>query len=204
MFYVKSGLSYQYRWLSVRVFGRFLSCNRPDQARSGQPAPAQPQTDPADRQQHRDFRLQCPGSDRSRQQRDRGSRPASGLCGARLDRGADALPRSPDSDPGPRLHDRRQPADRNRDLGRPTVGAAAQGVIGARPRLQYRGDRLRDGRDRSADRSARGTVEPTPTRPMCCPRFRPAHRSARSAMRGSSAAIVSCAAMPSMPRPSRC
>ena len=33
--------------------------------------------------------------------------------------------------------------------------------------------------------------------------FRLAHRSARSAMRGSSGTIVSCAAMPSMPRPSR-
>ena len=36
-----------------------------------------------------------------------------------------------------------------------------------------------------------------------CPRLRPARRSARSAICGSSVAIASCAATPSIPRPSR-
>ena len=44
--------------------------------------------------------------------------------------------------------------------------------------------------------------EPTTTRPIWCPKCRRARRSARSAMCGSSVAIASCAAMPSMPRPS--
>ena len=85
-----------------------------------------------------------------------GSWPAAGLPRARLDRGADAVPRSPHPGAGPRLHDRRQPADRDRHLGRPAAGAAAQGSLAARPRFQPRGHRLRDGRDRSADRIARG------------------------------------------------
>ena len=41
------------------------------------------------------------------------------------------------------------------------------------------------------------------TRPMPCPNCRRGRRSARSGICGSSVAIASCAAMPSMPPPSR-
>ena len=59
-----------------------------------------------------------------------------------------------------------------RPVGRPAVGAAAQRPLAARSRLQPRGHRFRDGRDRSADRNHSTTCpEPTTTRPMICPDF---------------------------------
>ena len=42
----------------------------------------------------------------------------------------------------------------NRDLGRPSAGRAAARSVAQRSRFRHRGHRLRDGRDRSADRLA--------------------------------------------------
>src|SRR4051794_30964083 len=51
-----------------------------------------------------------------------------------------------------RAYDRRQPAERDCDLGRPPAGTAAQRPLVARSRFQPGAHRLRDGRDRSTDR----------------------------------------------------
>ena len=99
---------------------------------------------------------------------------------ARHNRGADAVPRSPHPGAGPRLHDRRQPADRDRHLGRPAAGASSSRTSRCTASISTsRSPASRWARSICGSPHSRSRPNATTTRPMWCPRFRPARRSAR-------------------------